>query len=252
MVAQDNEMKIMVKARNVHKWFGKLHVLQGVNLEVKKGETIVICGPSGSGKSTFIRTFNGLEFIQKGELIVAGYNVHSGKIKLHELRKEVGIVFQNYNLFPHLTVLANITLALRKSKHMTKNEAEEIAYKFINKVKLTDKIKSYPSSLSGGQRQRIAIIRSLAMNPKLMLFDEPTSALDPELIGDVLTLMEELSNQGMTMVVITHELGFAERAADRVAFFDKGKIIEEGETKKMIHNSDNARTREFMGQVGMK
>lgn len=252
MVVQGKEMEIMVKARNVHKWFGKNHVLQGVNFEVKKGETIVICGPSGSGKSTFIRTFNGLEPIQKGELIVAGYNVHSSTTTLHKLREEVGLVFQHFNLFPHLTVLANITLALRKSKHMKKNDAEEIAYKFLNKVKLAEKAKSYPSSLSGGQRQRVAIVRGLAMNPKIMLFDEPTSALDPELIGDVLNLMEELSNEGITMVVITHELGFAERAADRVAFFNEGKIIEEGETKKMIYNPDNARTRKFMGQIGVK
>ena len=254
MIAQDKEMEIMVKTKNVHKWFGKNHVLQGANFEVKKGETIVMCGPSGSGKSTFIRTFNGLESIQKGEIMVCGYNVNvqMGKTTLHKLREEVGLVFQHFNLFPHLTVLDNITLALRKSKHMKKNEAEEIAYKFLNRVKLDDKAKSYPSSLSGGQRQRVAIIRGLAMNPKIMLFDEPTSALDPELIGDVLTLMEELSNEGMTMVVITHELGFAEHVADRVVFFNEGKIIEEGETKKMIHNPDNARTREFMGQISLK
>jgi len=246
-------MEIMVKIKNVHKWFGKNHVLQGVNFEIKKEETVVICGPSGSGKSTFIRTFNGLEPIQKGEIMVCGYNVNvKNKKTIHKLRGEVGLVFQHFNLFPHLNVLDNITLALRKTKHMKKNDAEEIAYKFLNRVKLAEKAKSYPSSLSGGQRQRAAIIRGLAMNPKLMLFDEPTSALDPELIGDVLTLMEELSNEGMTMVVITHELGFAEHVADRVVFFNEGKIIEEGETKKMIHNPDNARTREFMGQICLK
>ena len=188
----------------------------------------------------------------KGKLTVAGYNVENRSTSLHKLRKEVGLVFQHFNLFPHLTVLNNITLALIRSKQMKKNDAEEVAYKFLHRVKLAEKAKSYPSSLSGGQRQRVAIIRGLAMNPKIMLFDEPTSALDPELIGDVLKLMEELSNEGITMVVVTHELGFAEHVADRVAFFNEGKIAEEGETKKMIYNPENTRTREFMGQIGIK
>jgi ABC-type polar amino acid transport system ATPase subunit len=243
---------IIVETKNVHKWFGKNHVLRGINFKVYIGETVVICGPSGSGKSTFIRTFNGLEPIQKGEIYVAGYKVHSKKISLRQLRREVGIVFQHFNLFPHLTVINNITLALCRAKYLKKKEAEKIAYQFLEKVRLEDKAKEYPSSLSGGQRQRVAIVRSLAMNPKLMLFDEPTSALDPELIGDVLNLMEELSREGMTMIVITHELGFAEHVADRVIFFDEGNIREEGETKKMIHNPTNKRTKEFMGQIGIK
>jgi len=252
MKVEENNMDIIVETRDVNKWFGKNHVLRGVNLKVYVGETLVICGPSGSGKSTFIRTLNGLEPIQKGEIMVAGHEVHKKGVELRQLRMEVGIVFQHFNLFPHLTVMDNITLALCKAKKMGKKDSEKIAIDLLARVRLCEKAREYPSSLSGGQQQRVAIIRSLAMNPKLMLFDEPTSALDPELIGDVLNLMEELSREGMTMVVITHELGFAEHVADRIIFFDEGNIKEEGETKQMIYNPINKRTKEFMGQIGKK
>ena len=252
MLNKEKISDVIVETKNVHKWFGKNHVLKGVNFKVCKGETIVICGPSGSGKSTLIRTFNGLETIQKGEIFVAGYNVHSRKTSLRQLRKEIGIVFQHFNLFPHLTVISNITLGLRRAKHINKKEAENIAYQFLARVRLEDKAKAYPSSLSGGQRQRVAIVRGLAMNPKLMLFDEPTSALDPELIGDVLNLMEDLSREGMTMIVITHELGFAQHVADRIVFFDEGIIKEEGESNQMIHSPKNQRTKEFMSKLFIK
>jgi general L-amino acid transport system ATP-binding protein len=242
----------VVITRDVQKWFRKLHVLRGVHLRVRKGETVIICGPSGSGKSTFIRTLNGLEPIQHGEIMVAGHQVHNRRTPLREVRKDVGIVFQDYNLFPHLDVLKNITLALVKVRHVNPREAEEIAFGLLESVRLADKARSYPGSLSGGQTQRVAIVRALALNPKLMLFDEPTSALDPELIGDVLDLMAELSDKGMTMVVVTHELGFAQRVADRIAFFDDGKIIEEAPPTEIIHNPRNERTKQFMRQVGVK
>lgn len=242
----------VVRTKDVQKWFRKLHVLKGVSFRVRKGETVVICGPSGSGKSTFIRTLNGLEPIQQGEIIVAGHHVHNRRIALRELRKDVGIVFQDYNLFPHFNVLKNITLALVKVGHLNVREAEEVAFSLLESVKLADKTRSFPGSLSGGQRQRVAIVRALALNPKLMLFDEPTSALDPELIGDVLDLMAQLADKGMTMVVVTHELGFAQGVADRIAFFDDGKIIEEASPTQIIHNPINERTKQFMRQVGVK
>jgi len=242
----------VVRTKDVQKWFRKLHVLKGVNFRVRKGETVVMCGPSGSGKSTFIRTLNGLEPIQQGEIIVAGHHVHNRRIALRELRKDVGIVFQDYNLFPHLNVLKNITLALVKVGHLNVREAEEVAFSLLKSFKLADKARSFPGFLSGGQRQRVAIVRALALNPKLMLFDEPTSALDPELIGDVLDLMTQLADKGMTMVVVTHELGFAQGVADRIAFFDDGKIIEEAPPTEIIHNPINERTKQFMRQVGVK
>jgi len=212
----------------------------------------VLCGPSGSGKSTLLRTLNGLEPIQRGELCVAGHPVTQNRRMLIELRKHVGIVFQDYNLFPHMSVMKNITVTLRKVKKLSAKESQDIAYQLLERVRLSDKAKVYPSSLSGGQRQRVAIVRALVLNPKLMLFDEPTSALDPELIGEVLDLMVQVAKEGMTMLVVTHELGFAEQVASKIAFFDEGKIVEEGEPRKLIHEPDNERTRKFMGQIGLK
>ncbi len=247
-----HEGDLVVEAREVHKWFGKLHVLQGVTFFVHKRETAVICGPSGTGKSTFLRTLNGLEPIQQGEIYVAGHPVRQNRHMLRELRKDVGIVFQDYNLFPHMDVLQNITLALRKVKQLSTRKSQEIAYQLLERLQLSDKAKAYPSSLSGGQRQRVAIARALALNPKLMLFDEPTSALDPELIGEVLDLMIQVAREGMTMVVVTHELGFAQQVASTVAFFDKGKIIEQGDPYKIINAPDNERTKRFMRLIGVK
>lgn len=252
LTGMSETVNLVIEARDVHKWFGKLHVLQGISFFVREKETIVICGPSGSGKSTFLRTLNGLEPIQKGELHVAGHPVEQNRRMLTELRKDVGIVFQDYNLFPHMHVMKNITMALRKVKRLSPKESQDIARRLLERVRLLDKARDYPGSLSGGQRQRVAIVRALALNPKLMLFDEPTSALDPELIGDVLDVMVQLAEEGMTMVVVTHEFGFAQQVASEIAFFDEGKIVEKGKPDKMVHNPDNERTKRFMGQIGVK
>ena len=238
----------MVVATNVCKTYDALEVLKGINLTVKKGEVVVIIGPSGSGKSTFIRTLNRLEEFENGEVTIDGIKLETGA-NLDTIRKEVGMVFQSFNLFPHLTVLQNITLAPTKVRGLTKSEAETLAMDLLKRVGITDKAHRYPSSLSGGQQQRVAIARALAMQPKLMLFDEPTSALDPEMVNEVLSVMKELALSGMTMIVVTHEMGFAKEVADRIIFFDQGKIVEQGDPKEFFKNPKEERTRSFLGQI---
>ncbi len=240
----------MIEFKGIHKWYNKkLHVLNDVNLFVKKGEVVVVCGPSGSGKSTLIRTVNGLESISEGSLIVDGINISDPKTNINKLRSEVGFVFQQFNLYPHLSVLDNITLAPIKVKKIKKNEAESIALDLLNKVGLSNKKDSFPAQLSGGQQQRVAIARGLAMQPKIMLFDEPTSALDPEMIGEVLKVMKDLAKGDITMMVVTHEMGFAREVADRVVFIDFGKIIEEATPEEFFNNPKSDRAKQFLKQV---
>ncbi len=241
----------IVKTIDVHKYFGKNHVLKGINLSVKRNEVVAIIGASGSGKSTFLRCLNGLERIQEGEIYVEGQNVPSilDTPQINKLRQDIGMIFQSFNLFPNYTALGNITLALTKVKKMGKKEAEGVAYKFLSKVGLRDKAFSYPYNLSGGQQQRIAIARALAMNPKVMMFDEPTSALDPETVKDVLDVMEELAQEGMTMIVVTHQMGFAKVAADRVIYMDEGVIVEEGTPDEIFSHPKNERTKQFLGKL---
>ena len=249
----------MVRAEGVHKRFGRLEVLSGISLEVGRGEVMCIIGPSGSGKSTFLRTINHLERINSGRLWVdgqlVGYREHGGK--LHELpdgevagrRAEIGMVFQRFNLFPHMTVLGNVTEAPRKVRGVARGQAIAEGTALLERVGLGDKLASYPSQLSGGQQQRVAIARALAMRPKLMLFDEPTSALDPELVGEVLDVMRGLAADGMTMIVVTHEIGFAREVADRLVFMDEGMIVEAGDPRSMIANPQHERTRAFLSKV---
>lgn len=240
----------MIEFKGIHKWYNKkLHVLNDVNLFVKKGEVVVVCGPSGSGKSTLIRTVNGLESISEGTLIVDGINISDPKTNINKLRSEVGFVFQQFNLYPHLSVLDNITLAPIKVKKIKKSEAESIALDLLNKVGLLNKKDSFPAQLSGGQQQRVAIARGLAMQPKIMLFDEPTSALDPEMIGEVLKVMKDLAKGDITMMVVTHEMGFAREVADRVVFIDFGKIIEEASPEEFFNNPKSERAKQFLKQV---
>jgi polar amino acid transport system ATP-binding protein len=240
----------MIEFKGIHKWYNKkLHVLNDVNLFVKKGEVVVVCGPSGSGKSTLIRTVNGLESISEGTLIVDGINISDPKTNINKLRSEVGFVFQQFNLYPHLSVLDNITLAPIKVKKINKSEAESIALDLLNKVGLLNKKDSFPAQLSGGQQQRVAIARGLAMQPKIMLFDEPTSALDPEMIGEVLKVMKDLAKGDITMMVVTHEMGFAREVADRVVFIDFGKIIEEASPEEFFNNPKSERAKQFLKQV---
>jgi general L-amino acid transport system ATP-binding protein len=212
----------IIICRDVHKWFGDFHVLRGVTLTVRKGEVVVICGPSGSGKSTFIRTLNRLEEHQRGQIIIDGIELTNDVRNIEAIRREIGMVFQSFNLFPHLTVLQNITLAPIWVRKMKRSEAEELAMQLLARVGIAEQAHKYPAQLSGGQQQRVAIARALAMQPKIMLFDEPTSALDPEMIKEVLDVMRELARSGMTMLVITHEMGFAREVADRIIFFDQG------------------------------
>jgi len=239
----------IVSMRNVNKWFGNFHVLKDINLNVKKGERIVICGPSGSGKSTVIRCINHLEEHQEGEIIVDGIEVGNDVKLIHQVRREVGMCFQHFNLFPHLTILDNLTLAPIWVRNMPKKEAEEIAMKYLERVRIPEQASKYPGQLSGGQQQRVAIARSLCMNPKVMLFDEPTSALDPEMISEVLDVMVELAEGGMTMICVTHEMGFAKRVADRVIFMDAGQIIEENEPQAFFNNPQSERTKLFLSQI---
>jgi len=239
----------MIKFHEVHKWFKKLHVLNDVNLHVRQGEVVVVCGPSGSGKSTLIRTVNKLEPIDKGKLIVDGMDLSDSKLNLNKLRAEIGFVFQQFNLYPHLTVLKNITLAPLKIRNISRKEAEEQAMALLERVGLTEKRDDYPAQLSGGQQQRVAIARALAMKPKIMLFDEPTSALDPEMIGEVLEVMQGLAHTGMTLIVVTHEMGFASEVADRVAFIDFGVILEEAPPKEFFKNPQHERTKLFLKEV---
>ena len=244
----DNSEDIVIM-RNVNKWYGNFHVLKDINLNVKKGERIVICGPSGSGKSTVIRCINHLEEHQEGDIIVDGIEVGNDVKLIHQVRREVGMCFQHFNLFPHLTILDNLTLAPIWVRNMPKKEAEEIAMKYLERVRIPEQANKYPGQLSGGQQQRVAIARSLCMNPKVMLFDEPTSALDPEMISEVLDVMVELAEGGMTMICVTHEMGFAKRVADRVIFMDAGQIIEENEPEEFFNNPKSERTKLFLSQI---
>ena len=239
----------MIQFKNVHKWFKDLHVINGVNLEVKQGEVVVVCGPSGSGKSTLIRTVNQLETIQEGEIWVDGVNVADSKADLNKVRAEVGFVFQHFNLYPHLSVVENIILSPMKVKKQNREQAEKKAMELLERVGLAHKRDAFPQQLSGGQQQRVAIARGLAMNPRVMLFDEPTSALDPEMIGEVLKVMKDLALSGMTMMVVTHEMGFAREVADRVVFVDQGQIVEEAEPEAFFLNPQHDRAKQFLKQL---
>jgi ABC-type polar amino acid transport system ATPase subunit len=233
----------------VNKWFGSLHVLNDISLTIKQGEVVVVCGPSGSGKSTLIRCINKLEPIQSGEIIVDGMSLNDPKTDINKLRAEVGMVFQQFNLYPHKTALENITLAPLKVRKQSKEEARKIAMDLMAKVGIPEKINSYPARLSGGQQQRVAIARALAMQPKIMLFDEPTSALDPEMINEVLDVMVNLAREGMTMIVVTHEMGFAKKVSHRIIFMDEGRIIEEGTPETFFVQPKSERTRIFLSKI---
>ena len=241
--------KLMIEMRAVHKWYGQFHVLKDINLDVRKGERIVICGPSGSGKSTMIRCINRLEEHQRGQIIVDGTELTDDVKNVDQIRREVGMVFQHFNLFPHLTVLENCCLAPIWVRKMPRRQAEEVAMDYLQKVKIPEQAKKYPGQLSGGQQQRVAIARSLCMNPSIMLFDEPTSALDPEMIKEVLDTMIELAESGMTMLCVTHEMGFAKTVADRVIFMDGGEIIEQNEPEEFFRNPQSDRTKLFLSQI---
>lgn len=239
----------MITVENLHKNFGDNEVLKGISTEVKAKEVVCVIGASGSGKSTFLRCLNLLEEVTSGRILIDGVDLTDPKVNINELRSQVGMVFQHFNLFPHKSVLENITLGPIKVKGMTKAEAETLAKDLLAKVGLADKAHAYPSSLSGGQKQRVAISRALAMNPKVMLFDEPTSALDPELVGEVLAVMKDLANEGMTMVVVTHEMGFAKEVGDRVIFIDDGIIAEDGPPVEIFNNPKSDRLQSFLGKV---
>ena len=240
---------LMIEMRHVHKWYGQFHVLKDINLSVYKGERIVVCGPSGSGKSTMIRCINRLEEHQQGEIIVDGTELNEDVKNIDQIRREVGMVFQHFNLFPHLTVLENCCLAPIWVRKMPRREAEESAMRYLEKVKIPEQAKKYPGQLSGGQQQRVAIARSLCMNPSIMLFDEPTSALDPEMIKEVLDTMIELAESGMTMLCVTHEMGFAKTVANRVIFMDGGEIVEQNEPNEFFSNPQSERTQLFLSQI---
>jgi len=239
----------LIKIENIEKWFDDFHVLQGITEHIKPGEVVVVCGPSGSGKSTFIRCINRLEEIQQGKILVEGKDIHGSDMDINKLRADIGMVFQQFNLYPHITVLRNVTLALIKVKKMDKKEAEEIAYALLEKVGIHDQAHKYPAELSGGQQQRVAIARGLAMRPKIMLFDEPTSALDPEMINEVLNVMKDLAREGITMIVVTHEMGFAREVADRIFFMDFGKILEQGTPEHFFKNPQHERTKLFLKEI---
>jgi polar amino acid transport system ATP-binding protein len=239
----------MIEFKEVHKWFGKLHVLNGINLEVAPGEVVVICGPSGSGKSTLIRCINRLEKFQKGELIVDGMPLHDHGLNLVKLRAEIGFVFQQFHLYPHMSALENVILAPIHVRKMRKTAARELGLEKLKRVGLSDKADAYPAQLSGGQQQRVAIARGLAMSPKIMLFDEPTSALDPEMIGEVLDVMVQLAGEGITMCVVTHEMGFARQVAHRVIFMDEGSLIETGKPDAFFDNPKSARAAYFISKI---
>jgi polar amino acid transport system ATP-binding protein len=234
---------------DVNKWFGSLHVLKSINLKISGGEVVVVCGPSGSGKSTLIRCINRLESIQSGEIIVNGQSLSDPRLDPSKLRTHVGMVFQSFNLYPHMTVLRNISLAPTKVRGLPAGEAEKVAKELLDRVGIPDKAGVYPANLSGGQQQRVAIARALAMKPKIMLFDEPTSALDPEMINEVLEVMTDLAHDGMTMVVVTHEMGFARRVAHRIVFMDEGQIIEEGKPETFFGAPQSPRAKQFLGKI---
>ncbi len=239
----------IIVAKDVHKWYDRLHVLKGINLTVKSGEVLVIFGPSGSGKSTFIRTINRLEEHQRGTIIVDGIELTNDIRNIAAIRQEIGMVFQSFNLFPHLTVMQNITLAPMWVRRWSREKAEQIAMDLLKRVGIPEQAHKYPAQLSGGQQQRVAIARALAMQPKIMLFDEPTSALDPEMIKEVLDVMTELAKSGMTMICVTHEMGFAKSVANRMVFFDGGQLIEEGTPDQIFNNPQHDRTKLFLSQI---
>ena len=239
----------MIHFRQVNKWFGPLHVLKDVTLQISQGEVVVVCGPSGSGKSTLIRCINKLEPIQSGEIIVDGLRLSDPGLDLARLRAEVGIVFQSFNLYPHMTALENIVLAPVKVKGLSRAEGEKVAMKLLERVGIPEKANAYPANLSGGQQQLVAIARALAMQPKIMLFDEPTSALDPEMINEVLEVMTDLAREGMTMIVVSHEMGFARRVAHRVVFMDEGQVIEEGTPETFFATPRFDRTKQFLSKI---
>ena len=241
--------EVAISISGMNKWYGEFHVLRDINLSVDKGERIVICGPSGSGKSTLIRCINRLEEHQKGQIVVDGIELTNDLKKIDEIRREVGMVFQHFNLFPHLTILENLTLAPIWVRKMPKKDAEELAMKYLQRVKIPEQAKKYPGQLSGGQQQRVAIARSLCMSPKIMLFDEPTSALDPEMVKEVLDTMVGLAEEGMTMICVTHEMGFAKQVANRVIFMDQGQIIEQNSPKEFFENPKSERTKLFLSQI---
>lgn len=241
--------EVVIQIEAMHKWYGQFHVLKNINLTVNRGERIVICGPSGSGKSTMIRCINRLEEHQQGKIVVDGIELTNDLKHIEQIRREVGMVFQHFNLFPHLTVLENCTLAPIWVRKMPKAEAEKIAMKYLERVKIPEQAKKFPGQLSGGQQQRVAIARSLCMNPRIMLFDEPTSALDPEMIKEVLDTMISLAQEGRTMLCVTHEMGFARTVANRVIFMDGGEIIEQNEPEEFFKNPQNERTKLFLSQI---
>ena len=247
--ATEQEVEDIIVCRDVHKWFGNFHALRGVTTSVKRGEVVVILGPSGSGKSTLIRTINRLEQHQRGDIIVDGIELSGDVRNIDAIRREVGMVFQSFNLFPHLSVMQNITLAPIKVRHWSKGEAEEVANELLTRVGIPEQAYKFPSELSGGQQQRVAIARALAMQPKIMLFDEPTSALDPEMIKEVLDVMRELAGSGMTMLTVTHEIGFAREVADRVIMMDEGNIVEEAEPNAFFTNPQHERAQLFLSQI---
>ncbi|HAX98514.1 MAG TPA: glutamine ABC transporter ATP-binding protein [Candidatus Atribacteria bacterium] len=238
-----------IEVNGLNKFFNTNHVLKNIDIRVPFGEVVSIIGASGSGKSTFLRCLNGIESIHSGEILINGVKITDKKVNINIVRQSIGMIFQNFNLFPHMTVLSNITLALQKVKRMSKAESEKVSLRLLEKVGLEEKAESYPIQLSGGQQQRVAIARALAMNPQVMMFDEPTSALDPETVNDVLDVMKELAREGMTMVVVTHEMGFAREVADRVVYIDEGRIIEDGKPEEIFYNPKNPRLRDFLGKI---
>ena len=242
-------MSTMIKVNQLQKRFGQAHILRGIDCEIKAREVVCVIGPSGSGKSTFLRCLNGLEEVSDGEVFIEGVKLNDPKVDLNALRAGLGMVFQRFNLFPHMTVLENLIMAPMQVKKMSRREAVLVAEKLLQKVGLLEKIDAFPNQLSGGQQQRVAIARALAMEPKVMLFDEPTSALDPELVGEVLTVMKQLAEEGMTMVVVTHEMGFAREVSDRVFFIDQGVIMEEGPPQQVLGEPHHERTRDFLRKV---
>ncbi len=239
----------MIKVENLHKYFGKLEVLKGIDYEIHESEVVCVIGPSGSGKSTFLRCLNMLEEVTDGAIYIDGVKINDPKTNINDIRTEVGMVFQQFNLFPHMTVIDNITMAPMQIRKMNKKAAEKLALELLDKVGLREKAYNFPQQLSGGQQQRVAIARALAMKPKVMLFDEPTSALDPEMVGEVLDVMKDLAKEGMTMVVVTHEMGFAREMGDRVLFMDGGYIVEQGHPDDVFGNPQNERTKAFLGKV---
>ena len=245
----DSELTNIIQLENVDKFFGDFQALKNVNLSVKKGERIVVCGPSGSGKSTLIRCINRLEEHNSGRIVINGHELTSDVANIDAVRSEVGMVFQNFNLFPHLTIIKNLMLAPRLVRKASKSEAHDTAMKYLNRVKIPEQADKYPSQLSGGQQQRVAIARALCMNPEVMLFDEPTSALDPEMISEVLDVMTDLARDGMTMIVVTHEMGFARSVADNIVFMDEGEIVESNPPEEFFGNPKHERTKLFLSQI---